>query len=195
LLVLALLWWIVSHRRWRDLAGFGATSAVLWLGPLVRYPNWLTEWIEVVRWQGGYLVKTTPSVWGLAYQFVPGMAFAVALIASGIVLLVAAFWWGRRAPQAAPSEIAPLSAVSLLVSFYGLPYEQVSLLFPFWTCWLGARTLTWRLVLVAWIGLLPLCLAALLALNPPWNLVFAIVQPISIIAISATLLNSQGKTG
>ena len=195
LLVVALLWWAASHRRWRDLAGFGAVSAVLWLGPLALYPNWPSEWAEAARWQGVYLVKITPSVWGLAYQVAPGIAFPVALVASGLVLWVTASWWVRRAPQAAPSEVAPLSAVNLLVSFYGLPYEQVSLLFPFWTCWLGARALTWRLGLVAWIGLLPLCLAALLALNPPWNLVFAIVQPISIIAIYATLLNSQGKTG
>jgi len=187
LLIAALLWWALSRRRWQDVIGFAAASAVLWLGPLALFPNWLSEWTGVAQWQGGRLVEITPSLWGLAHQFVPVVALPLALTVSGAMLLVAVVWWLRHAPQAAPFEVAPLAAVTLITAFYGMLDDQVLLLFPFWICWERALSVGRRFLLIAWILPLPLCLVTLLVLNPKWNQVYAIAQPITIIVIYVCL--------
>lgn len=185
LLVGALLWWALIRRRWPEILGFVGASAVLWLGPLLVYPNWWAEWLAITREQGLRLIEITPSFWGLAWQLRPDVATSLAFGLSLAAVAGAAWWWFRRAGQAStpPWEIAPLIMIGLLVSFYGLLYEQVSLLFPFWLCWQWAGRPFWRWVLVGWVWLLPLGEVALLALNPPYNQVFAIAQPLTLLPL------------
>ena len=185
LLVGAILWWLLVRRCWSEIIGFVGGSLLLWLGPLILYPDWWSRWLAITRVQSVYLMEITPSVWGLAFQWVPGHARAVALGVSLVVLGITAWWWFRRVsmPGTELWETAPLSIVGLVISLYGLLYEQVLLLFPFWLCWQWANTRAWRWLLIGWSILLPLGALALLAANPPHGLIFAIALPLTLLPI------------
>jgi hypothetical protein len=192
----ALLWWALVRRRWSELLGFLACSAALWIGPLLVYPNWWTEWLDITREQSIRLLEITPSFWGLARQLTPSVATPLALGLSLVTIFGAGLWWFRRVGESStyPWEVAPLFMIGLLVSFYGLLYEQVGLVFPFWLCWQWTRRSLWRWVMVTWAWLLPLGEVALLALDPPYNQVFAIVQPLTLLPLYFYLRYKQAET-
>lgn len=184
LLVGAIFLWCITRKRWRELAGFLTASLVLWFGPLFIYPDWCVEWLTITREQSVRLVNITPSLWGVMRNWLPDDNFLSSTLTLSI-LLASAFWWFRKTklPDTKLWEIAPLAMIGLITSFYGLLYEQVFLLFPFWLCWQWANSRLWRWVLVGWIFLLPIGLLSLLALNPPFNLVYAILQPVLLLPI------------
>ncbi len=184
LVVAALLWWAFVHQRWYMLSAFAVTSVVLWLGPLSLYPDWLANWLATSQWQGVRLIEVTPSVWGFFHLIAPNSASLLSPTVSALIVCFSALWWIRRARHVAPWKVAPLTMVCLLVSPYGLLYEQTALLFPFWLQWEQSDRL-WRWILLAWAVALPLVLLLLLALNPPWNLAFAIAQPLGLLLIYA----------
>jgi hypothetical protein len=188
LLLIAIFLWLIRRKRWQEIAGFVIGSSLLWVLPIIFYPNWWNDWYTIVQWQSTRLVDMTPSLWGLTHQlFESSIAYPISVSLVVIVLIGTALWWFRQGskPSTQIWEVAPITMISLLVSFYGLVYEQVFLLLPFWLCWQWAKSAFWRYILICWILAIPLVtfLLFVFVIPPPYGLVYSIIQPLSLLPI------------
>ena len=185
LLACALLLWLFWRKRWQPILGFWGCSVILWVGPLLYFPTWWRDWMEIALGQSVKMTHVTPSIWGVLAQLLPpSTANQWSLGLSLVVLIGLGVWWVRKValPQTEIWETALITMVSISISIYGLWYEQVFLLFPFWLCWHWANA-RWRLILICWILIIPVSNLLWVLVSSPNNLVWAVLQPLSLVPI------------
>lgn len=96
LLVPFLLLWALRAKRWRFVAGFGVSFAVLMGASFVLEPSWFTDWIAQVRAYPVYTIAAYPDtgspVWIIVQHYL-GAGDLAEWIISGLVALPVLWAW------------------------------------------------------------------------------------------------------
>lgn len=137
LLIPLVLLWLLWQKRWRALAWFGASSAVVALASELASPGWFVRWLGFTLGSGGklsYYINYTPTLWGMVYDALGQAPAAVRLITTLALcagLLAASFFVLRRANQLNFGAVLSTAiTLSLLLTLYAWNYDQVLLLLP-----------------------------------------------------------------
>lgn len=92
-----LIIWAIFQRRWRFVAGFVGTLAILILGSLLLLPTWISEWLHRIGQYSAYTVGQSP-VWLLTRVALPalGLTGEVVIVAVLCLGMLVAWWWAVR---------------------------------------------------------------------------------------------------
>jgi hypothetical protein len=149
LVVPYLLIWALVRRRWRFVAGFSMTLAVLVMASLAAVPTWIGDWLARVQQYPAYTVGESP-VWLLTHQALPwlGRPVEIALTVGMLAGLMAVWWLSLRRDPARTGEpdFHWVLGVTLVVSNLIVPRSAttnyVLMLVP--TLWVLATLDRWR---------------------------------------------------
>jgi hypothetical protein len=168
--------WAISRRRFAIPLAAVVSALLLFLLPLIAYPNSLVSWWGIAAGgQAASQMEVSASVWGLSYTLLngvlPWVPVALALSIAGLVLLVPHWWWDftdRSSPV--PLSLPLTLCVNSVISPYMLQYEHLLLLLPAMV-YLAAAGLPnerpdmaarrWRFSIYIWIAALPFLIVAL----------------------------------
>ena len=111
LLIPALLLWALGQRRWRFVAGFGATMALLAGLSFVLVPNWLAGFVAQVGYYPGYTITGSP-LWVITGYYWPQLGKPVEW---GLIVLLLAYllWQWRKLPSLSAVSTQFLIIISL----------------------------------------------------------------------------------
>jgi len=122
-----LLLMLIKSRRWRALAGFGATSLACGLILFALYPSWPLSFWQLAT-SGLSSIRNTPSISGL---LIAAGQFALSKWLWVIILGLAVFTWWRIGKDWHIETLIDVSLlVGLMVAPVGWSYDQVILLIP-----------------------------------------------------------------
>jgi hypothetical protein len=178
LVVLLLVLWAISRKRWVIPAWAAGSLAFLLLVPMVLYPSSLSDWLGILlRGQAGSQAYVSASVWGVTYQWFGESTLWV--IAAGVLSLagVAALLphWRRDLldrTSLVPVSLALTIVINSLISPYLLGYEHILLLFPAMLLLAaaglpdeqpGRNWKLWRAAIYIWLVALPFTIVAVQA--------------------------------
>ncbi len=153
--------WLLTQRRWSVIAWTAVWGAAQWLLPTLLWPGWIGQWLKMTSLVNP-VIFAQPTLWSLwvtyggSYWGLIGLAVTAALLGAFIPR------W-RSDFRTAQWTYLPLTFIAAVpMTYYAWEYDQVLLLFPWLACWSRAAggftpsARRWRLVLIAWILLLPL---------------------------------------
>ncbi len=157
ILPVALLW-LLARRAWTGLVAFSLVS-VGGLGlSLVVAPGWLEQWVPFLFAKGERITPMVPTLWGLTYELLaqrlPGNGWLVVFtVVVGLLIAVCGWWLVRtRDPRAPALWLACAVCLSIAVSPYAWPYDQVLLLFPLGVVLVMAEGMSSSRRFLAWAG-------------------------------------------
>lgn len=133
ILVLLAGWYFLRHKKYSALAGIGACGITLFLFGFAINPNWVLEFFSILLTKYNQTFGYNPTIWGLTFyitgfRFTSAMAIGATVTISLLILYVYLVWHTR---SLTPAEVIGLAIpVTLLVTPYIWPYDQILLLFP-----------------------------------------------------------------
>lgn len=158
-----LLLWAVFRGRWRFVAGFVGTLAVLSAASLLLSPTWISDWIYRITRYSEYTVGQSP-VWLLTHVALPVLGgWGEALIAGLLLAWMGWAWWRafrREGQEEFYWALGVTLAVSNLIVSRSATTNYVLMLVPLtWVLAALARSFSWgraallATLLVSFVGL------------------------------------------
>jgi hypothetical protein len=93
LVVPFLLLWGLTRSRWRFVAGFIATLAILVLASMFMLPTWIQDWLRQITRYPEYTVGQSP-VWLISHQYFPWMGSIGEWVLNALLVIgLLASWW------------------------------------------------------------------------------------------------------
>jgi hypothetical protein len=191
--------WLLTQRRWTTVAWTAGWGFLLWGGPTLVWPGWISEWLQMTGLVSP-VIFAQPTLWSLWVSIAGDAWWIVGLAVTA--LLVGVLWRVWRADLAGAGwDSLPLTVIlGLLLAYYAWDYDHILLLFPWLACWVkvaigesGSARL-WRYGLMIWLLLVPLYI--LLPLDPSYRGGYGLIVPVSLLMIyllarrsSASILN------
>lgn len=116
LLIPALLIWAIGQRRWRFIAAFAVTMAVLAGLSFLFLPTWLTGFIDQVRYYPAYTITGSP-LWVITGYYWPQLGKPVEWLLIAL-LLGYLLWQWRKLPglAAVSTEFLVIISLTLIVT-------------------------------------------------------------------------------
>lgn len=115
-----LLLYALVRARYRFLAGFGGTLAVLVLGSFLLEPGWLVEWIRRMANYSSYTVGQSP-VWILTHQAFPALGSPGELGLTLLIIIGMVMCWWKAIPPGEEDRFFWTLAITLVVSQLVVP--------------------------------------------------------------------------
>lgn len=94
LVIPALLLWALAQRRWRFVAGFGLTLAILFGLSFLLLPSWLTSFVQQVLTYPGYTFTGSP-LWVITGFYLPQLGPTVERLLSLLAIGLMVWEWRR----------------------------------------------------------------------------------------------------
>jgi hypothetical protein len=153
LLWIAIVWWIITRRRWKVLLGLGSVLALLCVAMTPLRPTWALDYGAAMLspplyWQAPVLGTLLRMLFGWDrtwLQYVPSLV-------AGVLVLIALN--GRRITLEWRDIAGPLLLLSVPTAAYGWSFDHLVLLLPYlqmvsWLSELRHRNLSLSLVMAA----------------------------------------------
>jgi hypothetical protein len=148
--------WLLTQRAWCGLLGFGFLG-VAGLGlSLIVVPGWIEKWITFILIKEGHYAPAVATLWGLAHDLLatrfPGHIWLVAFAVVSALLVIACMWWLTRVrdPRSLALWLACATCLTILITPYSWPYDQMLLLFPLGVVFAVADRMDRRRRLLVW---------------------------------------------
>jgi len=150
--------WLLTRRMWRGLLAFTACCLGGLGFTLIIAPGWLGKWVPFLFVKGDRITPMVPTLWGLMHELLArrlpenGWMIVFAIVVG--LLAALCVWWLIRVHDLWPPALWLACAVclSIVVSPYAWPYDQVLLLFPTGVGLGMAGTMRGRWRTLAWVG-------------------------------------------
>jgi hypothetical protein len=160
ILVFVLLW-LLRQRRGDVIAWTGVAGLVLWGLPTLFRPQWISEWLTILRLHGP-TVFVQPTLWSLWVTFLGPYWWLIGILVTlGLGLGLLRYWRSDLVTGRWDSLPGTL-IVALPMTLYSWDYDQIFLLVPWLACWAWAAigdsgsARLWRYALILWALVLPL---------------------------------------
>ncbi|RME49119.1 MAG: DUF2029 domain-containing protein [Chloroflexi bacterium] len=130
LLWLAVIWWVVTQRRWKVLAGCLGVLAFSGLALATMRPTWLTDYRVALANPPVYWA--TPTIGGAIRGLLGVQAPQVQYLAPGLAGLLLLLYLLRARPALDWQQaVSPLLLLSVATAAYAWTYDQIVLLVPY----------------------------------------------------------------
>ena len=133
ILLAALGFWLVLHKRWSALAGALLSGCLLLLAGLIYAPGWVGQYWSIGANKLSQTFGGSPTVWGLSALVCRAHSVCVLTLggAAAALLVLGFLWLGMRLKSLSPLTVIALSiCLTLLVAPYTWTYDQLLLLLP-----------------------------------------------------------------
>ena len=150
-LILLLGLWLLFQKRYRSLWFILLGGVALLLIGFIQDPRWVVEYWSIGNTKLAATFGGSPTVWGLGALIFHNRPVGTLLLGGGCALLVLfGFFWSALRPGVARSPLAVIGlavTVTLLVTPYTWPYDQLLLLIPIVGLTLALHRLGFRLLI------------------------------------------------